>query len=371
MLRWLLSGVGAFSLVLGCDERPPLPLSGTDGEMGRTGEPGDPGGGPTAPVPERPSHGKDAVVVETAPLVIAEAPDQGYLLDLFVDESGVYFAGGRAEIAPLTGWQTEFGVVRHVAKAGGPVRELWSGAGMGLNVFASERDLYLLAYAYTQRDGRLLKLPKTGGPVTELGAWSSHGTSTALAGDREHLYWAYSTGSSGHVKRTSILDDATVELRHAEVAAAITMLPIGGAVWSAGYELLTDWSWPSAGVSVLWRPAAADARIEAVASSPVRAEVYAAAGTGELVRLSMDGVGPVGLPAVGGSVGDMVADNEFLYVGVKTSGQIVKVPIAGGPTKVLASGSEPRTLMALAIDQGFVYWVDGASRKVFRVAKGS
>jgi hypothetical protein len=65
----------------------------------------------------------------------------------------------------------------------------------------------------------------------------------------------------------------------------------------------------------------------------------------------------------------LAADETHVYLALSGSGEIVRVPVAGGTAVVVAA--QAGVPGAIAVDDSFVYWGDRGGRRVLRIAKGS
>lgn len=213
-------------------------------------------------------------------------------------------------------WLDGYGSVMSMPIAGGPVATLNSNY-QGLNLAIDATDLYWS----DSGGGLLLKMSKSGGPVTTLASVpTSGGPPVSLRGvalDATHVYWGIQE-SPGLIKRAA--RDGTMPVT---VATDTT-----GTVIGATYQMAVD-----------------------------ATNVYWVDGTG-VMKAPIGGGTPVAL-ANDTSAVDLAVDATGVYW-VSSYGKVSRVSASGGSVETLAYPQET-SATCIAIDGTYVYWMDNYS----------
>jgi hypothetical protein len=309
-----------------------------------------------------------------APTVLATAQDQDALDGLLVAGGQVLFGGWRTVERPPDAGGAPFemvGVLRRVPASGGAVEDLWSGNG-GVNDIASAPGaLLFLAYDFNSRTGHLNRIPPAGGTAVELANWFSHGSSHSLASDSDVAYWTHSAGASSFVKRTTA-DGATVTLTDSSTiggSADNILFKEGSVYFVSSQAQRTVYGMPADGTAA---PVAlyAAPRIDGLAASPGNPALFACADT-TVVAIDVRNGHTRTVFSGTSTITAIAADDAAVYFGSTDpgtgAGAVTRLARRGGRAVVIASGAfTPRPV---AVDATSVYWIDSATRTVWRAAK--
>lgn len=92
-------------------------------------------------------------------------------------------------------------------------------------------------------------------------------------------------------------------------------------------------------------------------------------GVNELVVFADAGFGAKRLLSAGGGPCGMAAAGSYVYFGEQQTGQVYRVPFAGGSKELLANGNDVRTPVGMAATDAAVYWRNYDGGVIMRLAR--
>jgi sugar lactone lactonase YvrE len=299
------------------------------------------------------------------PATIARADDQRYLFGLVLDQGAVYFtAGGGENPQPTSGPGSDtFGVLRRVVPGTGAIEQLWSGQGMPYRLAINPTYVYFETNDYwsTGRTGLLERLSKDGNHQATLASWQAQGGCLGLAVDSQAAYWTATTGGGGVLSRASS-DGLSTTLSQDVMCNGLIAL-LGDVVYvTAGTKVVAV---PKNGgaTTVIWD---AGVEVRAISPSPEMQAIFIGT-TDKVLRFDLVTATVAVVLENRSQIAALATDGSALYVSDQVAGEIVKVPLHGGASRIIAGGQPMPAVLAL--DDQYVYWVEGQSRAILRCPK--
>lgn len=300
------------------------------------------------------------------PAIVARADDQRYLFGLVIDRGSLYYTAGGGAISPLTadaGADT-LGVVRRLTLSTGSIEQLWSGPAVPYRLATNPTAVYFETSENGSlvRGGLLQRLTKDGNQQATLASWRDEGGCMALAAAPEGAYWTATNGGAGDLSLTSSDGMTTVLSSDLMCDGLVTLL--GDAVYvTAGTKIVAV---PRNGgaATVIWDSGGVE--LGAFTSSRKQRALFVAT-RNQVMRVSPTTAEAAVILDGRSFIVALATDDAALYVSDQGAGAIIKVPLAGQSPNVVASGQPIPA--SLALDDDYVYWVEGQSRTVRRCPK--
>lgn len=293
--------------------------------------------------------------------VIVQAPDHLILSDMVVADGRVHFSGGTS--LPTVDDSPHFaGYVRSVPASGGPIAELWYGAGLARRLAADAAGIYFVTVnqgtmtIYDRHVGLfgMRECPLSAQLLGTGTSWSWH-PGVALVGDQ--VFWTTPSWTDS-VRRIARAGGDEVVFSD-KLLESSSIAGLGGRVYLTALRGLSwidtqDGQGVFSGVGSSEYPAvlaASDAGIfKTVGANLVRVDPVSGASA-----VLVDG--PLAPSAI-------TATSDAVYYGGPEDHLVYRVAITGGPPAVVAC-AELST--ALAVDGQFLYIADSTAMTISRV----
>jgi hypothetical protein len=279
---------------------------------------------------------------------------------IVVDDRAVYFT---TDGTTLSGRPSINGSLAKVALDGGDTLLLTVDAiGSGYRTLASDGESLFFSTA----DGRILKISRDGGPVTEL--VSGRLGIAALAVDKDSVYFTVASDSDGEVARVPTSGGATENLATGQRGPSAVAFDDANIYWANTSD-----------GSVMKAPKAGGAptALATAQASPCGLSVSQgqivwtnAAADGAVMKLAIAGGTPETLAGQQVAPCSVAADLESVYFAPnRIAGPLMRVARTGGAPAALAADATPAETShnTVAVNDRYVYWTTRDA--VLRLAK--